>query len=184
MAQFLTEDIPDFLQPYKGRLSPRFYEIRKKLQTFIYEVIIPNNKVYKRQRQQLIRKTIKEGLHPLKAPQPPILKELQAEAKKRGLWNFFLPEVCGLTVLEYAPIAEMLGAFPLTNAAMNCSAPDTGNMEVLEKFGSREQKERWLKPLLNAEIRSCFAMTEVGIVFIDSDIDSVDDDIDIDFVDD
>ena len=68
---------------------------------------------------------------------PPLLKDLQAKAKARGLWNLFLPENSGVSVLEYAPIAELLGGVPLANAAMNCSAPDTGNMEVLEKFGTQ-----------------------------------------------
>lgn len=97
-----------------------------------------------------------------------MLNDLRAEAQKRGLWNFFLPEVSGLTVLEYAPIAELLGAFALANVAMNCSAPDTGNMEVLEKYGSPEQKEKWLKPLLAGQIRSCFAMTEPGVASSDA----------------
>jgi acyl-CoA dehydrogenase len=88
-------------------------------------------------------------------------------ARSRGLWNFFLPEVSGVTVMEYSPIAEMLGA---TNGShyMNCSAPDTGNMEVLAKFGNAEQKKQWLEPLLNQEIRSAFAMTEPGVASSDA----------------
>jgi len=164
MASLLTDELPDELVPYSGRLSDRFYEIRKKVANFILEVIVPNRATYAAQRKELVAKE----KHPLHAPQPPILKELRAEAKKRGLWNFFLPEVCGLTVLEYSPIAEMLGAFPLANISMNCSAPDTGNMEVLEKYGTPEQKEKWLEPLLKAEIRSCFAMTEPGVASSDA----------------
>ena len=106
--------------------------------------------------------------HAVYAPEPPILKTLRAKAQSRGLMNFFLPEVCGLTVLEYSPIAEMLGSVQLANLAMNCSAPDTGNMEVLERYGSKAQQEKWLKPLLAGEIRSAFAMTEPGVASSDA----------------
>ena len=88
------------------------------------------------------------------------------EAKKQGLWNFFLPDAEtgeGLKNLDYAYIAAELGKNPLASETMNCSAPDTGNMEVLERVGTPEQKERWLKPLLNGEIRSAFAMTEPAL---------------------
>jgi alkylation response protein AidB-like acyl-CoA dehydrogenase len=102
------------------------------------------------------------------APQPPILDELRTKAKEAGLYNFFLPEVGRIGVLEYAPIAEILGSFGLANEAMNCSAPDTGNMEVLEKYGTPEQKEEWLKPLLEGKIRSAFAMTEPGVASSDA----------------
>ena len=128
---------------------------------------MPNNSTYAKQRNALKKAAAAKGLHPLKAPQPVILDTLRAEARKRGLWNFFI-ERGGLTNLEYAPIAEMLGAFPLTNIAMNCSAPDTGNMEVLEKYGTPEQKDKWLTPLLNAEIRSTFIMTEPGVASSDA----------------
>merc|ERR1712157_493157 len=97
------------------------------------------------------------------AASPPIMMEMRQKAKARGLYNFFLPEVGKLSVLEYAPIAEILGAFPLCNIAMNCTAPDTGNMEVLEKFGTPEQKKMWLEPLLEGQIRSAYAMTEPGV---------------------
>eukprot|EP00927_Polykrikos_kofoidii_P050104 TRINITY_DN44040_c0_g1_i1.p1 TRINITY_DN44040_c0_g1~~TRINITY_DN44040_c0_g1_i1.p1 ORF type:complete len:493 (+),score=87.48 TRINITY_DN44040_c0_g1_i1:214-1479(+) len=106
--------------------------------------------------------------HEVWAPQPAILKDLQQKARSRGLYNFFLPEVGKLSVLEYAPICEIFGAFGLCNIAMNCSAPDTGNMEVLEKYGTQEQKDRWLGPLLNAEIRSAYAMTEPGVASSDA----------------
>lgn len=89
-------------------------------------------------------------------------------AKARGLYNFFLPEVGKLSVLEYAPICEIFGAFPLCNVAMNCTAPDTGNMEVLEKYGTPEQKKKWLEPLLEGTIRSAYAMTEPGVASSDA----------------
>jgi alkylation response protein AidB-like acyl-CoA dehydrogenase len=93
--------------------------------------------------------------------------KLQGIAKEKGLWNFFLPEVSGLSVLEYAPIAEILGRYG-ASLYMNCSAPDTGNMEVLEKYGNAAQKKEWLEPLLNGEIRSAFAMTEPAVASSDA----------------
>ena len=106
--------------------------------------------------------------HAVWAASPPIFDELRQKAKARGLYNFFLPEVGKLSVLEYAPICEILGAFGLCNVAMNCTAPDTGNMEVLEKFGTEEQKKRWLVPLLEGKIRSAYAMTEPGVASSDA----------------
>merc|ERR1711972_1165567 len=106
--------------------------------------------------------------HEVWAAEPAILYELRQKAKTRGLYNFFLPEVGKLSVLEYAPIAEIFGAFHLANIAMNCSAPDTGNMEVIEKYGSPEQKKQWLEPLLEGTIRSAFAMTEPGVASSDA----------------
>jgi len=100
--------------------------------------------------------------------QPPVFDEVKEKAKSKGLWNLFLPSVSGLTVLEYAPLAEILGTVSLANQAMNCSAPDTGNMEVLEQYGSEEQKRKWLEPLLHGNIRSCFAMTEPGVASSDA----------------
>merc|ERR1719411_1731378 len=94
--------------------------------------------------------------------------ELRQKAKARGLYNFFLPEVGKLSVLEYAPICEIFGAFGLCNVAMNCTAPDTGNMEVLEKYGSSDQKKQWLEPLLEGHIRSAYAMTEPGVASSDA----------------
>ncbi|PTW54355.1 acyl-CoA dehydrogenase [Breoghania corrubedonensis] len=100
-----------------------------------------------------------------------ILGDLKARAKKEGLWNFFLPNADtgeGLSNLDYAYIAFELGKNPLASETLNCSAPDTGNMEVLERVGTQEQKERWLKPLLNGEIRSAFAMTEPDVASSDA----------------
>lgn len=100
-----------------------------------------------------------------------LLQTAKDKAKASGLWNFFLPDSeigRGLTNLDYAYIAVELGKSPLASESLNCSAPDTGNMEVLEKVGTPEQKERWLKPLLNGEIRSCYAMTEPGVASSDA----------------
>lgn len=103
--------------------------------------------------------------------QPPIMEELKAEARKRGLWNLFHPHPewgPGLTNLEYAPLAEIMGRNHLAPEACNCSAPDTGNMEVLTLFGSDEHKEKYLKPLLDGTIRSAFAMTEPQVASSDA----------------
>eukprot|EP00038_Savillea_parva_P020769 m.32429 g.32429 ORF g.32429 m.32429 type:complete len:458 (+) comp4888_c0_seq1:91-1464(+) len=156
--------LPDELIPFSGKLSPRFYEVRSAVIDFIKEDIIPAQPIYKAQMDALL-KTVS---HPTECPQPPILAELREKAKARQLYNFFLPEVGRISVLEYSPIAELLGMFGLANMAMNCSAPDTGNMEVLAKYGSPEQKERWLTPLLAGEIRSAFAMTEPGVASSDA----------------
>jgi acyl-CoA dehydrogenase len=137
--------------------SDRCNELREKLLAFMDECVIPGDRVYQ---QQLI-----ESGNP--NSHPPIMEELKEEARRRELWNLFLPHSTpwneGLSNLDYAPLAEIMGHRVIASEATNCSAPDTGNMEVLTMFGTPEQKERWLKPLLEGEIRSAFAMTEPDV---------------------
>lgn len=162
--QALDKDLPEALLPYKERLTPRFFEVREKVLDFVHNVVNPALPTWSQQKRELM-KTVD---HPTKCPEPPILNQLRAEAKSRGIMNLFLPEVSKLSVLEYSPIGEILGMNGAANLAMNCSAPDTGNMEVIEKFGNEQQKKQWLEPLLNGEIRSAFAMTEPGVASSDA----------------
>ncbi|GAB3208724.1 acyl-CoA dehydrogenase family protein [Marinactinospora thermotolerans] len=130
------------------------------LHEFMDEHVYPAEPVYHRWRAEAGRDD-----HTL----PPIMEDLKAEARRRGLWNLFLPDVSGLSVTDYAPLAELTGRSPLlAPQALNCSAPDTGNMEVLHMFGTPEQQERWLTPLLEGRIRSAFAMTEPDVASSDA----------------
>eukprot|EP00750_Incisomonas_marina_P015932 INCI18801.1.p1 GENE.INCI18801.1~~INCI18801.1.p1 ORF type:complete len:452 (-),score=66.68 INCI18801.1:885-2240(-) len=168
MSIMSGDEIPDELKPFRPHLSARFFEMRERVLDFVFSVVQPAKERYARELKTNEQAAVAQGLHPLKAREPAVLSELRQAAKERGLYNFFLPTVCGLSVLEYAPIAEILGIFRLANQAMNCAAPDTGNMEVLEQFGTPEQKAQWLDPLLAGEIRSCFAMTEPGVASSDA----------------
>jgi acyl-CoA dehydrogenase len=142
-------------------LSDRAKDLRERLQTFLEERVHPAEPEY----VEYVRAAATPHVH------PPIMEELKEEARRRGLWNLFLPDPehgAGLTNLEYAPLAELLGRTVIGSEACNCSAPDTGNMEVLHQFGNEEQKERWLRPLLDGEIRSGFAMTEPDVASSDA----------------
>jgi len=140
--------------------SARVKELQQRLQAFLDEHVYPNEKTYDEQLRSGDRWQV-----------PPILEELKGRARAAGLWNLFLPDNeygAGLTNLEYAPLAELMGRSPIAPEVFNCSAPDTGNMEVLVRYGTAAQKERWLKPLLAGEIRSCFAMTEPDVASSDA----------------
>jgi len=142
----------------------RTEELRDQLQAFINEHILPAEPIFEEQAAKLA--TEGRGWE-----RPPIMDDLKAKARKRGLWNLFLahhPEGAGLTNLQYAPLAELSGRSFLTPEALNCAAPDTGNMEVLAEFGTKEQQDRWLRPLLDGEIRSAFCMTEPDVASSDA----------------
>ena len=139
-------------------------QLISKLDRFMDEYIYPNEETYADQMT-----IFRNDGNPWQTV--PIVEDLKKIAKGKGLWNFFLPTSeygYGLTNLEYAPLAEIMGRVGWSSEVFNCSAPDTGNMEVLERFGSDEQKEKWLKPLLEGEIRSCFAMTEPKVASSDA----------------
>jgi acyl-CoA dehydrogenase len=140
--------------------SPKVRELQQRLTAFMDEHVYPNEKKHHEQVQSGGRW------------QPTaIMESLKVKARAAGLWNLFLPESefgAGLTNLEYAPLCEIMGRSMMASEAFNCSAPDTGNMEVLVRYGSPENKERWLKPLLAGEIRSCFAMTEPDVASSDA----------------
>ena len=141
-------------------LSPLARDHVERLQAFMDERVFPAEALYEEYRREK-----GYGDHTL----PPVVEELKVEARERGLWNLFLPDESGLSVLDYAPLAEITGwSVEIAPEALNCSAPDTGNMEVLHLFGTPEQKERWLRPLLDGQIRSGFAMTEPDVASSDA----------------
>lgn len=140
--------------------SPRVRELRQRLAAFMDTHVYPNENRYCEQLQAGDRWQT-----------PPLMEEMKAKAKAAGLWNLFLPDSehgAGLTNLEYAPLCEIMGRSSVAPEVFNCSAPDTGNMEVLARYGTPAQQERWLKPLLAGEIRSCFAMTEPDVASSDA----------------
>jgi acyl-CoA dehydrogenase len=141
--------------------SERCIEFQERLGAFMDEHVYPAEPVYERQ--------LAESGDPHHQPQ--VMEDLKARAREAGLWNMFLPDAdhgAGLSNSDYAPLAEILGRSHIASEACNCSAPDTGNMEVLHQFATPEQKERWLKPLLEGEIRSSFAMTEPEVASSDA----------------
>ncbi|BDC52268.1 acyl-CoA dehydrogenase [Bryobacterales bacterium F-183] len=133
--------------------SPKVQDLRAQLLAFMTEHVYPNERVFDAQVAQGERWKVL-----------PIVEDLKANAQAKGLWNLFL----NLTNLEYAPLCEIMGRIHWAPEVFNCSAPDTGNMEVLERYGTPEQKDQWLKPLLAGEIRSCFAMTEPAVASSDA----------------
>ena len=140
--------------------SARVQELQKRLSAFMDEHIYPNEARYHQ-----------HTLGPDRWQPVPVIEELKPRARAAGLWNLFLPgsdQGTGLTNLEYAPLCEIMGRSTMAPEVFNCSAPDTGNMEVLDRYGSAPLKARWLKPLLAGEIRSCYAMTEPQVASSDA----------------
>ncbi len=137
--------------------SPKVKDLQKRLTKFMDDHVYAAEKIA----EQEIHESGDEHL-----VEPPIMKTLKDKAKGEGLWNLFMPDSkygAGLNNLEYAPLCEIMGRSRIAPRIFNCNAPDTGNMEILAEFGTEEQKERWLKPLLAGEIRSCFSMTEPAV---------------------
>ncbi len=140
-------------------LSDKVKDLQRRLQAFMDEHIYPNE-------QRFYDEVERNRWAPTRT-----IEELKPKARAAGLWNLFLPDSkhgAGLTNLEYAPLCEIMGRSAIAPEVFNCSAPDTGNMEVLARYGTPEQQERWLKPLLAGEIRSCFAMTEPAVASSDA----------------
>ncbi len=154
-----TDDLNDL------RMSAKAMPLYEHVKRFIQETVAPMSAEYERLGE------VPHDPWTFAPGQLEVLEVAKNKAKAEGLWNFFLPDAEtgeGLSNLDYAYIAVELGKYPLASETMNCSAPDTGNMEVLERVGTPEQKERWLKPLLNGEIRSAYAMTEPGVASSDA----------------
>jgi len=141
--------------------SEKVTGLQTQLTEFMNQVVYPNEDVFEQQRHAA----------PNSWTVPPVMEEMKSQAKAAGLWNLFLPESewgAGLTNMEYAPLCEIMGRSPIGPEVFNGSAPDTGNMEVLVRYGTKEQQEQWLIPLLNGEIRSCFSMTEPEVASADA----------------
>jgi acyl-CoA dehydrogenase len=141
--------------------TDRAKDLQERLLAFMDECVYPGERVYAEQMQAA----------GVPHAHPPVMEELKAQARRRGLWNLFLPDEehgAGLSNCDYAPLAEIMGRTRIAPEACNCNAPDTGNMEVLHQFGTEEQKQRWLMPLLDGEIRSAFAMTEPDVASSDA----------------
>ena len=141
--------------------SEKVLELREKLEAFMEELVYPNEKTFHEQ--------VESGED--RWSTPPIMEELKEKARSAGLWNLFLPDSehgAGLSNLEYAPLCEVMGRSLIAPEVFNCNAPDTGNMEVLARYGTPEQQERWLRPLLDGEIRSAFCMTEPEVASSDA----------------
>ncbi len=140
-------------------LSAKTKELQQRLQSFMDANVYPNE-------HRFHEEVERERWKPTRT-----IEELKSKARSEGLWNLFLPRDengAGLTNLEYAPLCEIMGRSHMAPEVFNCSAPDTGNMEVLARYGTTEQKEKWLKPLLAGEIRSCFSMTEPDVASSDA----------------
>ena len=141
--------------------TDKVLDLKEQLNAFMDEHVYPNEEAYTNHFKNTDNKWVS----------PPLMQELKNKAKDAGLWNLFLPESergAGLSNLEYAPLAEIMGRVFFASEVFNCNAPDTGNMEVLDRYGSEQQKDQWLKPLLNGEIRSCFSMTEPKVASSDA----------------
>ncbi len=137
--------------------SPKSLDLQKRVTAFMNEHIYPNEKAYS------------DDINYADRWQPSrLIEDLKSKALSAGLWNLFLPDISGLSNVEYAPLAETMGRVTWASEVFNCSAPDTGNMEVLHLYGTEEQKNIWLQPLLDGEIRSCFSMTEPDVASSDA----------------
>ncbi len=144
--------------------SPKVQQLRERVDSFMQQHVYPNEQRF----HDEIEENTKRGA---RWTPTTLIEELKPKARAAGLWNLFLPqssEGAGLTNLEYAPLAELMGRVPWAPEVFNCSAPDTGNMETLERYGSEAHKQQWLKPLLAGEIRSAFVMTEPAVASSDA----------------